>query len=276
MLRLVTVATAKEGYFDYLVKSCKRHGIFLEVLGIGQKWQGLNWKIEMVLKYLDKIPGHELVCFVDAYDVVVTSNACEIMKRFWDMTREHNVHVIAGCENPLNPVTKWLARQVFGVCKEELLNSGTYIGQVMHLQEVLKSMQKVSNDPSTNDQTIMTQVCSMNPHMIHVDKKNELFLTLNASFSRVHIPVIHGEIVLPSGSRPCILHANGNTRIDHTLRDLGYDVPDTFVKYMDSWTQDALRKKIRQYIKEFLDVTWFWLLLLCILILFWIFFVYTS
>ena len=264
MLRVVTVATSGEGYFDYLVKSCKRHGIFLEVLGMGQKWQGFNWRTTILMEYLENLPEHELVCIVDAYDVIVTSNACEIMKRFWDMTAQHRVKIIAGCENPLNPMTKWFARGIFGSCKNKLLNAGTYIGQVKHLKVFLQSMQQLSNDPKDDDQQLMTKICHKNPNMVHIDVENELFLTLNSSFSKVHVPIVEKEIVLPSGARPCILHANGSTRIDHVIRDLGYDVPGSFIRYMDLFTKDALVKKITYYTKKIIRIPWFWVLILFI------------
>jgi hypothetical protein len=268
MLRLVTVATGQEGYFDYLVKSCKRHGIFLEVLGMGQKWEGLNWKFLMVQKYLEKIPDHELVCFVDAYDVVVTSNACEMMKRFWDLTSKYNAKIIAGCENSTNPLVKWGAQHVFGLCKDKMLNSGTYMGQVKDLKKVVSIILNLSKNPQDNDQTLMTTACSIHPDLIYIDDKNEIFLTINSSFSKVHVPIVNGEIVLPSGARPCILHANGNTRIDHVLVELGYPVPEEFVRYLDEFNRGALTKKIVQYAKDFFDHTWIWIVLLILVVIY--------
>lgn len=43
-VHVVTVATESKSYFPYLVESCKRHGGQLEVLGMGEKWEGFNWK----------------------------------------------------------------------------------------------------------------------------------------------------------------------------------------------------------------------------------------
>lgn len=45
MIHIVTVATHNEGYFEYLVESCKRNGAKLEVLGWGTKMDRIHNEI---------------------------------------------------------------------------------------------------------------------------------------------------------------------------------------------------------------------------------------
>lgn len=70
-MKLVTVATHSERYFPYLELSAKRNGHDLVVLGWGEKWQGFAWKFMLMLEYLKTLKPDEIVCFVDAYDVVI-------------------------------------------------------------------------------------------------------------------------------------------------------------------------------------------------------------
>ena len=73
-LHIVTVATDSQYYFPYLVESCKRNGKELEVLGMGEVWQGFNWKYVKMMEYLKTLPTDDIVCFVDGYDVVCCRN----------------------------------------------------------------------------------------------------------------------------------------------------------------------------------------------------------
>lgn len=250
-MRFVTVATDDQGYFPYLLKSCQRHGVVLDVLGWGQPWKGYNWRIELGLEYVNSLPENELVCFLDAYDVIICASAHDIVKRFLQMCDKYDAKIITGFENPMNPVTKGLARYVFGTCNEKMLNAGTYVGSARHLARLFDTMRSLTKNPQDNDQTVMTRACSMYPKGIHVDDKSELFLTLNSSFREVDVPIRDNGIVLDSGSRPCILHANGNTRIDRVLRKLGYHVPIEFVQYMNRYQRRALIDKAKHYIKNF-------------------------
>ena len=250
-MRFVTVATDNQGYFPYLLESCRRHGIVLDVLGWGQKWRGYNWRIELGLDYLKSVQETEIVCFLDAYDVILCASAHDIAKRFLQMCDTYDAKIITGFENPMNPVTKGLAKYVFGTCKDKMLNAGTYIGNAAHLTKLFNTMRYLTKNPQDNDQTVMTRACSMYPKGIYVDDKSELFLTLNSSFREVDVPIEDNKIVLESGSRPCVLHANGNTRIDRVLRKLGYNVPSEFVQYMNRYQRIALIDKAKHYIKNF-------------------------
>ena len=257
-MRFVTVATEDQGYFRYLLKSCKRHDIRLDVLGWGQKWRGFNWRTQLLLEYLKRLPRNEIVCVIDAYDVIILEDALKIEVRFRDLCTKYHSNIIVGSENPLNSFVLFSARLVFGACKGQLPNAGTYIGEARHLLEMLGKFRQVSVKDDADDQKIMTDVCEKHPSIMHIDVKNELFMTVNSSFKEVRPKVIDERIVLDDGLKPCLLHANGNTRIDGALRDLGYDVPDAFVKYMNGYQRKSLVKKVIYYGQAFLP----WILVL--------------
>jgi hypothetical protein len=253
-MRFVTVATDDQGYFRYLLKSCKRHGIHLDVLGWGQKWRGFNWRIGLLIDYLSRMPRNEIVCFVDAYDVVILEDALKFEVRFLDLCAKYKTKFIVGSENPqswTNGIVLFIARLCFGTCKDQLPNAGTYMGRAKDLLEMLGKFRQVSVKDDADDQMIMTTVCSKFPGMMHVDKKNELFMTFCSPFKEIRLKVVDERVVLDDGTKPCLLHANGNTRIDGVLRDLGYDVPEAFVRYMNGYQRKTLTKKTIYYGKTF-------------------------
>lgn len=250
-MRFVTVATDDQGYFRYLLKSCQRHGVHLDVLGWGEKWRGYNWKFALVLDYLKRLPPSEVACFIDAYDVVILEDALKFEVRYLDLCAKYKTKIIVGSENPPNGLVRFFARQFFGTCQDKLPNSGTYVGRAKDLLDFLEKSRQVSTKDDADDQTIMTSVCSKFPGMMHVDNKNELFMTVNSPFKEIRPKVVDERVVLDDGTKPCLLHANGNTRIDAVLRDLGYGVPDAFVQYMNGYQRKSLGKKVVYYGRTF-------------------------
>ena len=79
---IITVATDPKYYFPYLVESCKNLGKELKVLGMGEKWEGFNWKYKQMVEYLNQLPKTDIVCFVDGYDVVCCRNLNELPRAF--------------------------------------------------------------------------------------------------------------------------------------------------------------------------------------------------
>lgn len=250
-MRFVTVATDDQGYFRYLLESCRRHGVQLDVLGWGQKWRGYNWKFALVLDYLKRMPPSEVVCFIDAYDVVILEDALKIEVRFLDLCAEYKTKIIVGSENPSSGIVHLFARLFFGTCKGTSPNSGTYVGRAKDLLDMLEKSRKVSKKDDADDQKIMTNVCSKFPGMMHIDSKNELFMTVVSPLKEIRPKVVGERVVLDDETKPCVLHANGNTRIDGVLRDLGYRVPDAFVQYMNKYQRKTMAKKVVYYGRTF-------------------------
>ena len=88
--RLLTVATESKKA-EQLIESCKRHDLHLELLGVGEKWQGgvmadgpggghkvpHYQEVDCVM-----LMTHDIVMFVDGYDVVINDTQDELVNRF--------------------------------------------------------------------------------------------------------------------------------------------------------------------------------------------------
>src|SRR5947207_2162558 len=89
-----TVATHSERYFPSLLASCERHNCRLVVLGWQQKWQGFSWRYNLVKDYLQSLDKNEIVCFIDAFDVIILQDANKIAEAF----RRLNVPLVFSVE----------------------------------------------------------------------------------------------------------------------------------------------------------------------------------
>lgn len=180
-LHIVTVATQSQYYFPYLVESCERNGLNLEILGFGEEWKGLNWKFKKMIEYLQVLPRNDLVCFIDGYDVICCRNLREMPNVFYKLKKKHNCKIIVAENKDINIINSLLASFYFGKCNGKLLNSGMYIGLAGDVLNIIQNSVKLDTKDESNDQVILTKYCKKNPKEIYCDIKNELFLSLTYS-----------------------------------------------------------------------------------------------
>ena len=98
-MKVLTVATKKQFFYNTLVESLQKHNIDLITLGLGIKYKNHLLKDKLVLEYLKNIKNsspNEVIVFIDGYDSVVTEKFHNIEKKFIDT----NKNLIISCENP--------------------------------------------------------------------------------------------------------------------------------------------------------------------------------
>jgi hypothetical protein len=174
-MHLVTVATKSDGYFDCLLQSCQRNGAKLEVLGWGQEWKGFLHKFELMKNYVQKLPDNDIVCFIDAYDVIIL----EPIEKLENLFRKSDKSIIVSrdVENENNTVFSIVVNAYYGNCKNYIVNSGTYIGYVKQLKILYQDLftQIRLNPNIKDDQIFMTNICK-NKSYIDIDLERQLFL----------------------------------------------------------------------------------------------------
>jgi hypothetical protein len=249
-LHVVTVATHSKYYLPYLIESCKKYGgIKLDIVGLGEKWKGYNWKLVKILEYLRTLPPDDIVCFVDGYDVICTRNLHELLPIFTKIKRKNNCKIIVAHDiHPfyIDPG----AYTVFGTCKSQFINSGTYIGVVSDLLEIIQNIYNVNPDNNVNDQIVMTQYCDKNVNDFYIDTKNEIFLTIiynifKSSDMSTYVD-FQGENIVYKGNRPFFYHANGNGILYNVIRKLGMKLDHNRIK---EEMQKTLMNKTLYYAK---------------------------
>jgi hypothetical protein len=178
-LHIVTVVNESKYYFPYLEKSCERNGKILEVLGLGEKWTGFNFKYKKMIEYLKILPENDIVCFVDGYDVICVRDLNDIKEQFLEIKEKTGCKMIVGHDKLIIAEFLRLFNSLyFGNCKGQYLNSGTYIGYAKDIFEILIEIVNKSPDDDADDQKILTEYCDKNPKEIYIDKDNEVFLAV--------------------------------------------------------------------------------------------------
>lgn len=230
-MKLVTVATHSERYFPYLLESCKRVGAKLDILGWQQPWRGFMMKYDLLKEYLSNITDDEIVCVIDAYDVILL----EPLNKLEAVFRETGTRIAVALD--CNP-NVFYAQYIFGKCKGFLINAGTYIGYAGDLRKMVLEICNMHNckDKKLDDQMILTSYC--NTTDIHIDRKREMFFLI--CFFNGIPDIVDGKIMY-NGLKPCILHAPANTNIDNVLTKLGYDVKGVDHKFWQYWLNMAVR-----------------------------------
>ena len=229
-MKLITVASKKEGYFNILEKTCKKNNLDLITLGYGKKYKGNQWKLELVYNYLKLLKQNEIVLFTDAYDVIILKNKNEILKRFKKF-KKPIVFSVNYYNN--NIFTYFFSILKYGTCENHILNSGTYIGYSKYLMILLKeSLKYIKNEES--DQRLLMELCRTNKifkKYIEFDRKYSIFYVPHCSFFDTYkqLKMERGfrdiECNLKDFSKSCIIHGPGNQNLNKIVKKLNYKIP---------------------------------------------------
>jgi len=238
-MKIVTVATHVDGYMPWLIQSCERYNTQLYTLGIGEKWEGYNWKFKKMKEFLKTVNPKEVVCFIDAYDVILLKDPKKLEDDFNSFSNISNKKIIIGCDQPKPTYMKALAYVTFGRCEDKLINSGTYIGKAEDLLFMINELQHMAKDDSSvDDQVLLKDWCNVNPNLIHIDCDNIFFLVTGDPYT---------DLDIKKSISPYFLHAPGNTYIDNIIKDLNYKITPEQEEYIKKYHKRSLVKKVKYY-----------------------------
>jgi hypothetical protein len=232
MLKIITVATKSDYYFPYLKESVKRNGGELVVLGYNEEWTGFNLKYSLMINYLKTLNKKEIVVFVDGYDVICCRNLQELSNEFIKLKNKYDCKIIVGEDKMNNIIAKNFIYNFYGgTCKDKFLNSGTYIGYVNDILNVIENIYKQTNSNTSDDQILMKNYCRLNPDEFYIDDKSELFLTINKPYTEIDnmVHIKDGKLYY-NNVEPFFIHAPGGTYLDNILVKLGYDINNGNIK----------------------------------------------
>jgi hypothetical protein len=195
-MHLFVVCTHNEGYYDALVASAKRGGYAMKTLGWNQKWGGFVWRLTLMLDALSTMNPDEVVCFTDAFDVIVLLPAVELEARYRAMVNDGRV--LLSVENPIGePVAGFVGRKLFGVCIDnKTLNAGAYMGTVTGLRVFIRLIQTTAQrEGMVDDQKVLNRMCQKlrTDNMVAIDTQGDIFF---------HATCENGVVGFVSGSCP--------------------------------------------------------------------------
>ena len=201
-MRIVSVATHHERMFDLFVQSTKRHNIPLDLLGVGETWQGFGWRWSLIQTHLENIPDEELILITDAFDTLILKNA----KAFETAFKSFGVPLVFSTEphaNMFNPMARYYRWRIFG--EDPIINGGTYIGTCGAIRSFIRQLKYTHG---TDDQRFLTALSKM----IH--------MTVDQDFKLIY-HCVSGcqEDIIPDA---CVVTFPGGGHTTEILSNLGY------------------------------------------------------
>ena len=98
MLHVFTYSTS-ELRVQPLLASASQHGLTIKNLATTTTWNGLQDKLLAMVACLNELPPSDIVCFVDAYDVIANCSSNELLARF----KAKNMGLWIGAEINMEP-----------------------------------------------------------------------------------------------------------------------------------------------------------------------------
>jgi hypothetical protein len=240
-MKLVTYATHNSGYFFALKDSAINNNYNLLVVGYGTKWQGFTQKIVDLKESFSKLDKNEIIVFVDAFDCIMLGPSNEMKQKYMALNTDKVVFsasrdsfIMDKIFGPINPNDK----------EKEFnrLVSGCYIGYVGKILELFDNMCfELKCNKEDDDQVLLNRYYNKCKNCLLLD--NSCIFFYNIDFHKNHISsffdIISGtqdkyelplnsqyykfennRIILNNGSKPLVLHGNGNLNLDNFVEKL--------------------------------------------------------
>lgn len=204
MIHYITVATEEKLYLKYLKQLLPE----LVILGMNNKWEGFITKYKLVIEYLNKLNENDIICFIDAYDVLPTKNIGKLKDKFIEFIKNNpEIKMIVGYEvYDINFIENY-AKSFMGAVNEkgDRLNTGTYIGYVKNIKQILSSI-LINNPNMEDDQIELTKYANQFPNEIYTDINKFFFNVITKPLGNIQIEDENYEY--------CFIHANANGNLN--------------------------------------------------------------
>lgn len=224
--------------------SCKRYNADLTVLGYNQEWKGFAWRFSLLQEYLDNQLPNEIICFIDAYDVMLLRDPNKMEELFKKFKKLYNTKIIVA-EDKASPLIQFFLGLTFGKCGPYNINAGTYIGEAKDIKNMINDIKKIDNNITADDQVLLTKYCNNNMNKIKIDINSDFFCTLT---NKNKINIKNGKLYYKN-KLPFLLHCPGNTNIESIIKKLGYTITEEDQKVLKKFHTQSFMKKIYYTIK---------------------------
>lgn len=201
-----------ESKIQYLKQSAELNQLNIQYL-VKSTWNGYTDKIFAIQNQLELLEDTDIVCFIDAYDVLVNNTQEDILEKF----NSYQCNLLLGAE--LNCYPGQYKEQFPNTStNSKYVNSGGYIGYVHSLKHLFhwrRPDEIVRISSNGGDQTYFIEYYLnnySNPHLnIKLDDKCLIFQNMHL-IDWNEVGFIDGRVhnrVLDTW--PCFIHFNGST-----------------------------------------------------------------
>ena len=191
----------------FLNQTADFHQVPLKNLCTTNQWTGFQDKLKAIHTALDSHQPTDIVCFVDAYDVLVNASVEEMEKSF----KQENCDLLFGAEVDCFPhgVGERLPPYPESPTKFRYLNSGCYIGYVHAIRALLSHDSYEGKDDQEHCHKYFFKSANT-----HLDVKASFVLNMSR-IPWTDLAVAQGKIAYtPLNTRPCFVHFNGMSYMD--------------------------------------------------------------
>ena len=271
-ITVITVTTDNKGYFDALKEGCDKYGFDLKIIGYGEKWGGFVWRFKKIKEYLmnSSMDSKNITIVVDGYDTLCINSKDELLRRFLNM-KTNILFSRDGLSESF--LLQYGQDKVFKSCNGLRLSAGLYMGYTKSIWELTNLMCEMfdCNDPSLDDQRIITQLCRENNDFyrnnIKIDKNSEIFYNLlpNSIFtSDVNMDkhIVNGKFYGNKVS-PIFLGGPGNVNMDTIAKLYKFNIKKIVKRHRLHHVKNVIKIYHRYIIPE----------LCCLIIMIFVFFV---
>jgi len=196
-MHIITIATEQNNWLEDWEMSINQWGYNYSILGMGVPWDGFCTKIKLILDFLHTRELSEIICIVDAYDLVFAGPQDELNKKF----KSFNSPIVVGGEDIcfLN-----CHKHTCDVNNEKYrwVNGGCIIGFVKNLIDAYTFVLDVSPQ---DDQVGIAKYMDKYPSEVTIDGNQKLI----ANIRRINeIKKIDGKRFqhVETGTIPVIVH----------------------------------------------------------------------
>lgn len=222
MIKVVCVATKNIFYLDWLKESCTKNSIELVILGDGEKWESYFTKIKLLYKYILNQDENEIICFVDAYDVLMIKDKQTLLDRYLQFERSnpnkvcvsHQIRVMFDCLSI--PNFEEQCRERFNSPSyDNCLNGGGLIGRCSILRNIYHDILYLDEyKDMKDDEESLTRYNVLNPGVFHIDLERLFFDAILDPFT--------DNSYYPTDA--CFIHKTGSARMLNLIENYGYTV----------------------------------------------------
>jgi hypothetical protein len=235
MSKVVAFGTNKQAFYDLFIESCRRYNIEPVIIGWGEKWIGFGRKTMMIREYIKCLPENEIVISVDPFDVIFLCGLNEIENKFNNIPASFLCGALR-----LNKFNGAIYNYEFNKTDKRIpetpthynfLNTGTWISRAGYASYLIDELvNRYHMSETSMDQQLLTGIYIHNSYKVDIDWNCEIFHNLLFKDFITRKPDLkdlefntNRIINTASGSKPCILHASGNTSMKVLALKLGYD-----------------------------------------------------
>ena len=230
VLHAVTYAShsGRDDRFCRAIESAIRHDFDIVILGWGIKWKGLSQKLEAAQKYASSLPGDDIILFTDAFDVLFTGSAHNILASYFSLNYDILFAGECGCwPHIMDEPKACFDKYPLSPTPYRYLNSGTWIGKASIAANMLLEVIKLagSSFDNANDQKLCADMYMSGKFGIAVDFNASIFqsmlMTLEAPLPMCNP---YKDLILTKDGRyynkrtnqyPSVFHFNGGGKTHH-------------------------------------------------------------